>query len=374
MRIGVNARFLLTKKMEGFGWYSYETLSRITKNHPEHEFIFFFDRAYDTKFLFSENITPVVLAPQARHPILQVIWFDFSVKKALKKYKCDAFVSPDGYLSLTSDMPQLAVIHDLNFEHHPEDLPPYLLKFLRKRFPLFAQKATHICTVSQFSKDDLIQTYKIPADKISVTHNGASPVFKPIEETEKQTVRDKFTAGKPFIVFVGAIHKRKNVGRLIEAYKKLKKNPDFPFHLLLVGEPMWKSQAIQVSEADKQYIHFTGHLSLEELASIVGSAECLAFISYFEGFGIPLVEAMRAGTPVLAGNLTSLPEIGGDAVLYCDPFSIDDIQTQLEKLVSDKELQKTLTAKGLDRATQFTWDRTAEELWKGIARILPKKD
>src|SRR5690554_2062147 len=106
MRIGINARFLLKNKMEGFGWYTYETMLRITQQHPEHEFIFFFDRPFDQKFIFSNNITPVVVNPPARHPILQIIWFDYAIPRALKKYKCDVFVSTDGYLSLKTDLPQ----------------------------------------------------------------------------------------------------------------------------------------------------------------------------------------------------------------------------------------------------------------------------
>lgn len=370
MRIGVNTRFLLKNKMEGFGWYTYETMLRITQQHPEHEFIFFFDRPYDQKFIFSDNITPVVLPPPARHPILQKIWFDYSITRAVKKYACDVFVSPDGYLSLKAELPQLAVIHDLNFEHNPQDVPTTVLKFFKKRFPLFAVKAARICTVSNFSKEDIVKTYGIAAEKIDVTYNGVSPAFKVIEEPKKQEIREQYTEGKPYIVFVGAIHKRKNVQRLIEAYKKLKAEENIPHHLLIVGEPMWNSQAIKVEEEMKAFIQFTGHVSLETLADIMGSATCLAFVSYFEGFGIPLVEAMQSGVPVLAGNKTALPEIGGDAVLYCDPFSVASIQTQLHLLLSDEKLRESLIEKGLERAKDFSWDYTARDLWLAVEKIL----
>ncbi len=355
--------------MEGFGWYTYETMLRITQQHPEHEFFFFFDRPFEEKFIFSDNITPVVLFPPTRHPILQKIWFDYSVTRALKKYKCDVFVSPDGYLSLRTNTPQLAVIHDLNFEHNPQDVPKTVLKFFKKRFPLFAEKAARICTVSAFSKEDLIQTYGIPEEKIDVTYNGVSSVFKVIEESKRQEIRKQYTNGKPYILFVGAIHKRKNVQRLIEAYKKLKTKENIPHQLLIVGEPMWNSQAITVEEEMKPFIHFTGHVSLDALAEIMGSATCLAFVSYFEGFGIPLVEAMQSGVPVLAGDKTSLPEIGGDAVLYCDPYSVVSIQSQLSLLLSDEELRESLIEKGLERAKDFSWDYTARDLWGAILKV-----
>ena len=180
MRIAVNTRFLLPKKMEGFGWYTFETISRIVKKHPEHEFYFFFDRPFDKKFIFASNVTPVVLNPPARHPILFKIWFDRSVTKALKKYQCDAFISPDGYLSLKTNVPQLGVIHDLNFEHHPKDIPASALKYLKNYFPKFAQKADRLCTVSEYSKQDIVKSYGIDPKKIDVTHNGVSDIFRPL--------------------------------------------------------------------------------------------------------------------------------------------------------------------------------------------------
>src|SRR5690554_6781894 len=370
MRIGVNTRFLLKNKMEGFGWYTYETLSRITRNHPEHEFIFFFDRPYDKKFIFSDNITPVVVNPPTRHPILQIIWFDYMIPRALKKYKCDVFVSTDGYLSLKTDLPQLTVMHDLNFEHNPGDLPKNALKFLKKRFPLFAQKATHLCTVSNFSKNDIVKTYSISPDKVDVTYNGVSPVFKVISSQEKKKTQEEYAQGNPYVVFVGAIHKRKNVQRLIHAFTALKKAGEIEHHLVIVGEPMWKSQTVKIPEEMTNDIHFTGHVSLQNLAIIMGAAECLAFVSYFEGFGIPLVEAMKSGVPVLAGNITALPEVGGDAALYCDPFDNKSIKNGLKTILTDLQLRQSLVEKGLERSKKFDWDYTAQDLWSAIKKIM----
>ena len=142
MRIGINTRFLLPHKMEGFGWYTYEVVKRLVENHPEHEFIFFFDRPYDSNFIFGENVTPVVLFPQARHPFLFYWWFEFSIPKALKEHKCDLFFSPDGYLSLKTSVPQIGVIHDINFEHNPKDLKWLMRKYYQRYFPKFAKKSS----------------------------------------------------------------------------------------------------------------------------------------------------------------------------------------------------------------------------------------
>ena len=151
--------------MEGIGWVTYEVFSRIVRAHPEHEFIFFFDRPFSKEFIFYKNVTPVVLFPQARHPILFNIWFDYSISKAIKKYQIDLFISPDGMLSLKSKIPQITVIHDLNFEHYPEDLPSNVSKYYSKRFPKFAKKANQIITVSEFSKQDICKQYMIDPKK-----------------------------------------------------------------------------------------------------------------------------------------------------------------------------------------------------------------
>ena len=166
MRIALNTRFLIEGKMEGFGWVTYEVCKRLTEMHPEHTFYLLFDRKYDDRFVFGDNCIPVILRPPARHPILFHFWFDYSVTYALKKFKIDAFFSPDGYLSKRTKVPQYNIIHDLNFEHYPEDLPKKHLRYYTKNFPLFAEKAKHIFTVSNFSKEDIIQQYGIDESKI----------------------------------------------------------------------------------------------------------------------------------------------------------------------------------------------------------------
>ena len=153
--------------MEGFGWYTYEIVKRMVEKHPEHTFLFFFDRPYEQQFIFAENVEPIVLSPAARHPFLFVWWFEVAVASALKKHKADVFFSPDGYLSLRTTIPQVAVIHDLNFEHYPKDVPWLVRKYYNYFFPRFARKAAHIITVSETSKQDIIQQYSIAPSRIS---------------------------------------------------------------------------------------------------------------------------------------------------------------------------------------------------------------
>ncbi|MDG1147970.1 MAG: glycosyltransferase family 1 protein [Crocinitomicaceae bacterium] len=372
MRIAVNTRFLLASKMEGFGWYTYEVVKRLVEKHPEHDFIFFFDRPFDKKFIFGDNVTPVILNPPARHPFLFYIWFEFSVKRALKKYKADVFLSPDGYLSLKSKVKQIAVIHDINFEHNPDDIPWLMRKYLRRFFPKFAHKAAHILTVSEYSKKDICSKYSIDTSKVSPLWNGASSQFKPLHLDQKNSARLTYANGNPYFLFVGALHPRKNVGRLIAAFEQFKQeNPEDQHKLVIVGTEMFgkKLNGIEISPFVRDHILFTGHVSLSDLAEIMGAASLLTYIPYFEGFGIPLVEAMKCGTPILSGNKTSLPEVAGDAAIYCDPFNIDDIREKMSYIVKNPAIQKELSQKGLKRSTLFSWDNTADEIWKVICTI-----
>lgn len=368
MRIAVNTRFLLSSRMEGFGWYTYEVTKRIAQQHPEHEFVFFFDRAYDPKFVFGPNVTPVVLNPPARHPVLFYIWFEWSVRRALKKYRCDVFFSPDGYLSLGSSVPQVGVIHDLNFEHYPQDIPWQPRLYLRTFFPKFARKATRIVTVSQYSKQDICKTYHIPEEKVSVGWNGASDFFKPLETAQISRVRQQYANGKPYFVFVGSLHPRKNVSRLLQAFAGFcKENAEID--LLIVGENLWKNKTLELPEMDeaiRSRIHFTGHVKQETLVQLVGAAYALAYVPYFEGFGIPLVEAMKCGIPIVAGDKTCLPEVAGDAAIYCDPFDVNSIKTALLQIATDDLLHDTLAEKALQRGALFSWDHTAETCWEAI--------
>lgn len=371
MRIAINTRFLLSHKMEGFGWFTYEVSKRLAESHPEHTFIFLFDRPFDPKFVFADNVIPVVLNPPARHPILFYIWFEFSVFNALKKYKADVFFSPDGYLSLRSKVPQIGVIHDLNFEQHPQDVPWVPRTYLKHFFPKFAQKARKIITVSEYSKQDIVERYQINPAKITVAWNGVSPLFQPIFEIQKELIRNEFSQGNPYFIFVGALHPRKNIQRLLQAFEKFSNNGGNE-NLVIVGENLWKkdnSYLEGISENTIAKIHFTGHLPLEKLTHVMAAANCLTYVPYFEGFGIPLVEAMQAGVPILAGNLTSLPEVCDEAALYVNPLDVNQIASAMQEMSENSILRASLIEKGLKRSKNFNWDFTAGIIWKEIESV-----
>ncbi len=365
--IGINARNILGSKMEGFGNYSYELVRRITKNHPEQSFVLFFDRAVDPKFEFTSNVQTVVLFPPTRHPLLWILWFEWSLKRAMKKYRINLLWTPDGFCSLRSKVPQIATIHDLNFEHYPKDLPWLVSIYFRFFFPKFTRKAKRILTVSRFSKADIVEKYGVSNNKISVIYNGISEEYRVQTPDEISETRRQYSYGKPYFIFVGSLHPRKNVHRLVEAFSEFSKT-NLEIDLVIVGNAMWKQEEFHLTKETKERVHFLGHLSTSELSRVTGAAFALSYVPYFEGFGIPLVEAMRCGVPIISADTSCLPEIAGDAAIYCDPFSVQDITAKLHILSNDSTLHQQLAENALKRSVLFSWDKAAEEVWDEISQ------
>ena len=373
MVIAVNTRLLIQGKLEGIGWFTLETLKRMTVNHPEHHFIFIFDRPYNPDYIFAENVTPVVIGPPTRHPVLWYFWFEYQIPRVLKKYKADLFLSPDGYLSLRTKVPQLAVIHDINFVHRPADLPWLKAKYYNFYFKKFATVAKRIATVSFYSKEDITRSFKVDYDKIDVVYDGINQVFTPTSPEEQAIVRKKYTEGLPYFLFVGALHPRKNVCGLIRAFDAFKSVNGNQTKLVVVGGEMHKTGEIFETYENMRFkkdVIFTGRVNTAELHQIFGAALALTFVPFFEGFGIPIVEAMSAGVPVICSNTTSIPEVGGSAVLYADPCKIEQITEAMIKMAGNADFRSELIEKGFVQKNKFSWDETARLLWMSVERAL----
>jgi glycosyltransferase involved in cell wall biosynthesis len=372
MIIAVNTRLLLKGKLDGIAWFTYESFKRITTKHPEHQFIFFFDRPYHQDFVFADNVTPIVLQPPARHPVLWYLFFEWSVCSALKKYKADVFISPDGWLSLRSKVKSLAVIHDLNFEHFPQFVKPVHRIYLNYYFHRFAQRANRIATVSEYSKNDIAKMYGISNDKIDVVYNGSHKLYHAVSDEVKERMKIEFSNGKPYFIFIGSLHPRKNLGNLFKAFDVFRKKNKTETKLIIVGQKQWWNREISDTYNAMEYkneVIFTGRLAPEILNELLAASLALTYVSLFEGFGIPIVEAFYAETAVITSDITSMPEIAGNAALLVDPYSVPDIAAAMHKIDTDKELRTSLIEKGKIRRMAFSWDQTAIKLWNSIEKI-----
>ena len=375
MRIAVNTRLLLKGKMDGIGWFTAESMRRIVVAHPEHTFYFLFDRKPDPEFLFSSNVAPVVLCPQARHPVLWYMFFEWAVPFALKKYNIDLYVSPDGMMPLHPKVPTLTVIHDLNFEHATGNLKGSHQRYMTHWFRLFAQNATRVATVSEYSKKDIAETYGVNPNKIDVVYDGSHPCYRPHSEAEKAETRQRFAQGCRYIIFVSTILKRKNLANLLTAFDHVKNMEPGDLKLVVVGNRIWWQDELAKAYDDmvhKEDVIMPGHVDANELAALMSAADALVYPSYFEGFGIPILEAMYAETAVICSNTTSMPEVGGDAVLYIDPSSTEDIAHAI-KQIQQSDVRESLIEKGRRQRTVYSWDRTANLLWTSMMHTIGKE-
>ncbi|HLP51412.1 MAG TPA: glycosyltransferase family 1 protein [Chitinophagales bacterium] len=372
-RIAVNTRFLIKNKLEGIGLFTAESLKRIVQAHPDIDFYFLFDRAYDAEFIFAHNVTPVVLFPPARHPFLWLWWFEVSVARWLNKNKPDLFLSTDGYGCLGTNVPQVVVMHDLAFEHFKDHVAFLTRKYYEYFTPRFAHKAARIATVSEFSKRDITKQYGVLPGKIDVVYNGSKEVYWPVSDSVKEKVKKEYAKGCDYFIYVGSIHPRKNVKNLLLAFDKFKAETGSAHKLVIVGRKAW-----DFNEVDEAYngmkfkadVKFLGHVPADALGNIVASAFAMVYVSLFEGFGIPIVEAMSCDVPVITSNITSMPEAAGDAALLVNPASVEDIASAMKRFVSDPVLREQLIMKGREQVKKFSWQLTAEKLWACCAHVL----
>lgn len=372
MRVAVNTRLLIENKMDGIGRYTFEVLKRITSKNPQVEFHFIFDRPFSEKFIFSSNITPHILTPAARHPILWYIWFELQLPKLLKKINPDIFFSPDGFISTKSKYNSIATIHDINFEHRPQDLPWLHSLYYRNFFQKYARRANHIITVSKFCKEDIANRYDINQQKISVVYNGVSNTFREVDEGKKIQIKNRYTNGQDFFIFIGSLHKRKNINNILKSFEAYKMQSG-KYKFLIAGEKKWLNQETRNTYNNmnfKKDVIFLGRVTDENLPVILGSAKALCFTSLFEGFGLPIIESMKACVPVITSNISSMPEIAKDAAIIVNPYDKNDITHALWQIEKNKKIIQKIVDLGNKRAHLFNWEKSANQTWNVLKNCI----
>ena len=273
--------------------------------------------------------------------------------------------------------PVVTTIHDLAFEHLPETFKRRSWMQLRLTVRRTARRAAHIITVSEYSRGDISRTYGIEPERITVTPEAAPAHFGPVtNETELRRIRESYGIQENYILSLGSIHPRKNLVRLIEAYsclRTVRPQGKLP-QLVLAGKRGWlDDETFRAAErhALGRDILFTGYVPEQDLVGLYSGAICFVYPSYFEGFGLPVVEAMQCGVPVIAGNRTSLPEIVADAGLLFDPFDTQALVNALTQVIDDSGCRAVLRAKGLKQAKNFNWKATAQltlEVYQAAAK------
>ena len=262
-------------------------------------------------------------------------------------------------------VPVVATIHDLAFEHHPETFTrrgSWQMKLTVRRT---ARRAARVATVSEFSREDLLRTYQLPPEKVVVTYNGVEPRFQPIPEDPREavSVRERWGIDGPYILALGSLQPRKNLPRLIRAYGALRRrHPQINHQLVIAGRDLWLTGEIHRQVAEEPWareIVRTGYVPDEALPALYRNADLLVYPSFFEGFGLPPIEAMACGVPVVTSHVGSLPEVCGEAAAWIDPFDEDSIERVMLEVLTSPDRRASMRAAGLEQARRFDWQQTA---------------
>lgn len=368
-RIGINALFLVPGKVGGSETYTVELIKALAEAHPKVEFLVFCGReATDSLagrgFPSNVRIRPVRF-PSALKPLRAVV--EAVLLPLLgRRERIDLMHSMGTTGTLFGNHARVVTVHDLIFHHFPDTFPRPARAGLELLVPLGAKRADRVIAVSASTKRDLIETYGISAEKIDVVLEGCG-----LHETSGLVEREALEAQfgldeRPLVLTVAAALAHKNLDRLFEAVAQL--NADgLKLQLALVGHAGLDTdhlRALATKLGIDDQVAFTGWVTDEELDSLYAAAECFVYPTLFEGFGLPVLEAMHRGVPVACSNTTSLPEVAGDAALLFDPLSVEAIANSIRNLIEQPELAADLVQRGHAQAATFTWERAADGTWQ----------
>jgi glycosyltransferase involved in cell wall biosynthesis len=279
--------------------------------------------------------------------------------------RADLFHGPCFFVPRSLRSKLVVTIHDVMPFRHPEYLKAEWADSTKKSIHASIKRADCIIAVSRFTKCEIVELLQVPDDRIRVIYNGISPIFRPVrDQTKVEHIKTRYGVRGPYFLFVGTIEPKKNITTLICAWAALRASTRYQYPLVLVGKKGWYFEELQKEiqyRSDRKDIIFTDSITNDDLLYLYSGAEAFVMPSLFEGFGIPLIEAMACGTPVVTSNRTSLPEIAGDSALVVDPLDVRDIAGAMHMIVSDPSLRARLVQKGLERAKEFSWENTARE-------------
>lgn len=365
MRIVVNARFLSQSTTQGVGRYTYEVLRRMVNQHQQDHFILLYDRDYSSDLANHANVTERVVRPHARHPYLWYVWFEWRIPTVLQQERSDCFLSFDSFASTRTDVPTVIISHDIAYHHYPEHLRSSHLKYYKKWFPRYHRRADRIVAVSRYTANDIVDVYGLYPAKVTVGYNAVSHIESRVSTSDKEALRHSITGGQEYFVYLGSVHPRKNILNLIKAFDLYRRSGG-DHHLVLIGHFAWKTEAIRDAMRSSSYADSIHHLEgVGALAyDIVAAAKGMVYVSLFEGFGIPLLEAMSVDTPVITSSVGSMPEVAGDAALLVDPQKPKAIADAMLKIHRDGKTAKDLIKRGRERLNIFDWHATADVVHK----------
>lgn len=375
MRIAIDSRFLLPH-LEGFGRFTKEVASRLVREHSEIEWDLLFDRKPLPHYHFGSAQRSIVLPPPTRHWTLYELWWRLSVPWYVRSQHPQAFFATYGIVSrpVAKRTPTVAFIHDVAFARHPEFLPKDWQAYYMRSTRETLRYATLLIANSQSVRNDLIELFQVPSEKIRIAHNGCNTsFFRPLPDLDKAAVQQRYTAGVPYLLYVGSIHPRKNPERLLLAYDLLRQRYRNSLRLLMVGRFMFRRYSLEMLTR-LHYRHeviFQPPVPDEALLELYNAAEVVVYPSLYEGFGYPVAEALACGVPVVTSRVSSLPEVGGEAAFYADPYDPASIAQAMYAALTQSPADRHQRAiLGRTHVMQFSWEKCVDAIWRAIQHVV----
>ncbi len=367
--IGIDASRANWSKKTGVEWYAY---------HLIQEFKILIPDTYRVRLYVREPLRDGLERDLPAHWEVKVLrnpsrlWTQLRLSLEMLVAPPDLLFVPAHAMPVVLPKTSVVTVHDVAFMVEPRAYTPHGRLYLRFAAWFAARFATRILTVSEFSKGEITRFFDAPAERIAVTHLAFDrATFYPVTDVAARAeVARKHGIDGPYFLYVGRLERKKNISGMITALAECKARwPDMAqYRFVLVGKP-GRGYAQEMRDAGADVIEL-GYVAQEDMAALVSGAEALLFATRYEGFGIPPLEAMACGTPVIASRVTSLPEVCGDAALYVDPERIDDIARAMHRIVVDLALRADLSERGLAHVARFSWRTTAENTWRHMRELL----
>lgn len=371
MKIGIDARAARWYRGTGIGTYTYQLIWNINFMDKLNKYLLFLPDENISDLEPGENMDVKAISEDRKDNF----WEEIDIPNLLSNTGIDIYLVPQNGIGLPIDKPCPFVItlHDIIPYKMPETVGPQYLEIYTKEIPNIIKRCDSIITVSNYSKEDISKVLNFPKEKIFVTHLAAEDIYYPRNKVKcREYIKEKYNIEDNFILYIGGFSPRKNIKGLIEAFSKIKSKIPENFKLVILGKKgrsYYDYRDLSHSLNLKDDVIFTGYVPVEELPIFYNAAYVFCYPSFYEGFGLPPIEAMACGTPTISSNVTSMPEILGDAVLYVNPYDISDLAEKLLNVIEDKKLHDEMYFKGIRRANEYSWKKTAVETIDALRKI-----